>query len=209
MTSVTLTFDLWPWPSAWTPPLSMVITPEISWQYDYMWKGVTDRQTDGRTDARMERSVLRAARSQLKSLLKKEILHRMPGHGTPGLDWRSQPTASDQVPDKPRLPRYSAQIFIWTTRPCHNTELPFYGTNLEIPTLFTSTENAYMIRSECLLRAWLVQHISRIQIQIPEYILFRYGDSTNLVPQLFVCYEQRTGNSHTWCNILISNMDWL
>ena len=29
LTSVTLTFDLWPWPFAWTPLLSLVITPEI------------------------------------------------------------------------------------------------------------------------------------------------------------------------------------
>ena len=28
MTSVTLTFGLWPWPFAWTLPLSMVITPD-------------------------------------------------------------------------------------------------------------------------------------------------------------------------------------
>ena len=28
MTSVTLTFDLWPWPLAWTSRLSMVISPE-------------------------------------------------------------------------------------------------------------------------------------------------------------------------------------
>ena len=36
MTSVTLTFDLLPWPSAWTSRLSMIITPEnfrmIRWQ---------------------------------------------------------------------------------------------------------------------------------------------------------------------------------
>ena len=36
MTSVTLTFDLWPWPFAWTSRLSMLITPEnfrmIRWE---------------------------------------------------------------------------------------------------------------------------------------------------------------------------------
>ena len=65
LTSVTLTFDLWPWPYAWTSLLSLVITPEnfvmIRW-WEHSQKGVTDRQTDGRT----ERSVLRAAWSQLK-----------------------------------------------------------------------------------------------------------------------------------------------
>ena len=50
MTSVTLTFDLWPWPLAWVSCLSMVITPEnfkiIRWQ-EHCQKGVTDGQTDG------------------------------------------------------------------------------------------------------------------------------------------------------------------
>ena len=66
LTSVTLTFDLWPWPFAWTSLLSMLITPrklhddtmsETSWKRCH-------RQTDGQT----ERSVLRAAWSQLKIL---------------------------------------------------------------------------------------------------------------------------------------------
>ena len=53
LTSVPLTFDLWPWPFAWTSLLTMVITPEnfmmIRW-WEHGEKGVTDRQTDGRTD---------------------------------------------------------------------------------------------------------------------------------------------------------------
>ena len=53
MTSVTLTFDLWPWPFAWTSLLSLVITPEnfmmIRW-WEHGEKGVTDGQTDRRTD---------------------------------------------------------------------------------------------------------------------------------------------------------------
>ena len=54
LTSVTLTFDLWPWPFSWTSLLTMVITLKISWWYDdgnmvkKVWQ--TDRQTDGRTD---------------------------------------------------------------------------------------------------------------------------------------------------------------
>ena len=52
-TSVTLTFDLWPWPFAWTSLLTMVITPEnfimIRW-WEHGEKGVTDRQTDRRTE---------------------------------------------------------------------------------------------------------------------------------------------------------------
>ena len=70
MTSVTLTFDLWPWPFAWTLYLSMVITPEnfrMIRREEHCQKGVTDRQTDRRTDRQMEISVLRAALSQLKS----------------------------------------------------------------------------------------------------------------------------------------------
>ena len=58
MTSVTLTFDLWPF--AWTSLLSLVITPEnfmMIWWEEHCEKGVTDRQT-GIT-------ILRAAWSQL------------------------------------------------------------------------------------------------------------------------------------------------
>ena len=51
LTSVTLTFDLWPWPFAWTSLLSLVITPEIfmiiRW-WEHSEKGVTDRRTDGK-----------------------------------------------------------------------------------------------------------------------------------------------------------------
>ena len=73
MSSVTLTFDIWPWPFAWTSPLSLVITPEnvvVIRRQEHSEKGVTDRQTDrrtdGQTDIRTERGVLRAAWSQLK-----------------------------------------------------------------------------------------------------------------------------------------------
>ena len=69
LTSVALTFGLWPWPFAWTSLLSLVITPEnfvlIQWQ-EHSEKGVTDKQMDRRTDRRTERGVLRAAWSQLK-----------------------------------------------------------------------------------------------------------------------------------------------
>ena len=66
VTSVTLTFDLWPWPFAWTLLWSLVITPEnfvmIRW-WEHSQKGVTDRRTDRRTDAN---TICRAAWSQLK-----------------------------------------------------------------------------------------------------------------------------------------------
>ena len=81
VTSVTLTFDLWPWPFAWTLPWSVVITPEnfmmIQW-LEHNQKGVTDGQTDGRTDGRAdgrtdgqtdrrtENTIHRVAWSQLK-----------------------------------------------------------------------------------------------------------------------------------------------
>ena len=88
VTSVTLTFDLWPWPFAWTLPWSNVITPEnfmmIRW-WEHSQKGVTDGQTDrrtdgqtdrrtdgqtdGQTDRRTENTIHRAAWSQLKMLL--------------------------------------------------------------------------------------------------------------------------------------------
>ena len=48
-TSVTLTFDLWPWPFAWTLPWSLVITLEnfmmIRW-WEHSQKGVKDGRTD-------------------------------------------------------------------------------------------------------------------------------------------------------------------
>ena len=76
VTSVTLTFDLWPWPFAWTSLLSLVITPEnfmmIGW-WEHSQKGVTDRRTDGQTDGRTDRrtdwTIHRAAWSQLKIAL--------------------------------------------------------------------------------------------------------------------------------------------
>ena len=51
MSSVTLTFNLWPWPFAWMSHLSMVVYAEnfrmIRWQ-EHCQKGVTaDRRTDG------------------------------------------------------------------------------------------------------------------------------------------------------------------
>ena len=50
LTYVTLTFDLWPWPFAWTSLLSLVLTPEnfmmIRW-WEHSQNDVTDRQTDG------------------------------------------------------------------------------------------------------------------------------------------------------------------
>ena len=66
VTSVTLTFDLWPWPFAWTLLWSLVIAPEnfmmIRW-----WNIVKKvRQTDGRTDGQTENTICRAAWSQLK-----------------------------------------------------------------------------------------------------------------------------------------------
>ena len=67
LTSVTLTFDLWTWPFAWSSLLSMVITPEnfmmIRW---HCQKCVTDGRMDRQTTIRRDRSVLRDAWSQLK-----------------------------------------------------------------------------------------------------------------------------------------------
>ena len=69
VTPVTLTFDLWPWPFAWTSLLSLVITPRnfmmLRW-WEHSEKGVTDRRTDRRTDGRTEWAIHRAASSQLK-----------------------------------------------------------------------------------------------------------------------------------------------
>ena len=74
VTSVTLTFDLWPWPFAWTLPWSVVITPEnfvmIRW-WEQSQKGVTDRQTDGQTDRQvwwwLIESILRFCESSVQT----------------------------------------------------------------------------------------------------------------------------------------------
>ena len=60
MTSVTLTFDLWPWLFAWTSLLSLVISLAnfmmIQWSDGNRVKKVwrTDKRTDGQTDWRTE-----------------------------------------------------------------------------------------------------------------------------------------------------------
>ena len=69
VTSVALTFDLWPWPFAWTLPWSVVITPEnfmMIWWWEHsqkVWR------TDGQTDRQTENTIHRAAWSQLKKYL--------------------------------------------------------------------------------------------------------------------------------------------
>ena len=71
VTSLTLTFDLWPSPFAWTSLLSLVITPEnfmmIGW-WEHSQKGVTDRRTDRQTDGQTDWTIHRAAWSQLKTI---------------------------------------------------------------------------------------------------------------------------------------------
>ena len=44
LTSVTLTFDLWPWPFAWTSLLTMVITPENFMMIRWWEHGEQDRR---------------------------------------------------------------------------------------------------------------------------------------------------------------------
>ena len=59
VTSVTFTFDFWPWHFAWNLLWSLVITPEnfmmIRWweHSPKVWQ--TDRQTDGQTDGQTDR----------------------------------------------------------------------------------------------------------------------------------------------------------
>ena len=73
LTSVTLTFDLWPWPFAWTSLLTMVITPQnfmMIWWWENGEKGVTDGQTDRPTDGlNQSYSCLVAAKNDRAPLL--------------------------------------------------------------------------------------------------------------------------------------------
>ena len=68
VTSVTLTFDLWSRPFAWTSLLSLVITPENFIWYDdgNIVKNV--RRMDGQTDRQTDWTIHRAAWSQLKNI---------------------------------------------------------------------------------------------------------------------------------------------
>ena len=88
LTSVTLTFDLWPWPFAWTSLFTMVITPEnfmmIRW-WEHGEKGVTDGRTDRRTDRQTENTICRAAWSQLKTKL---TAHHLASCNHRKEDWR-------------------------------------------------------------------------------------------------------------------------
>ena len=67
LTSVTLTFDFWPWTFVSTSLLSMVIIPEnfmmIRW-WEHSQKGVTDKLTDGQTDRQTEPFIELLGRSQ-------------------------------------------------------------------------------------------------------------------------------------------------
>ena len=77
VTSVTLAFDLWPWPFAWTLRWSLVMIPEnfmmIRW-WEHSKKGVTaDGQTDRQTDGQTENTICRAAWSQLKTTTETSI----------------------------------------------------------------------------------------------------------------------------------------
>ena len=70
VTSATLTYDLWPWPLAWTSLLSLVITPEnfmMIWWLEHSQKGVTDGRTDW--------TIHRAAWSQLKMFQTKSFIY--------------------------------------------------------------------------------------------------------------------------------------
>ena len=69
LTSVILTFDLWPWPFARTLLFSLVISPENFMMircWEHSEKGVTDGRTGGQTDGQTGNTIWRAAWSQLK-----------------------------------------------------------------------------------------------------------------------------------------------
>ena len=65
---VTLKFDLWPWPFAWTSLLSMVITRDIFMMIRW-WEHSQKAVTDGRTDRQTDWTIHRAAWSQVKTRL--------------------------------------------------------------------------------------------------------------------------------------------
>ena len=85
VTSVTLTFDVWPWPFAWTLPWSLVITLEnfmmIRW-WEHSKKGVTDGQTVTRgfpsQRSSNEENVSIWWRHHAPRYMKRVVLHHVP-----------------------------------------------------------------------------------------------------------------------------------
>ena len=116
LTSVTLTFDFWPRPLAWTSLLSMVITPENSMMIrgqEHSEKVVTDRRIDKRT----ERSVLRAAWLQLKIRSNKSefYFHYFLGNITVHIKGKYQ---KDRMKTEGAYSIWTRQIWgIWQLRP--------------------------------------------------------------------------------------------
>ena len=77
LTSVILTFDLWPWTCAWTSLWSLVITQSWKFHDDTMMGTLSKRchrQADRRTDRQTNLVILKAAWSQLKIYFP-EIIH--------------------------------------------------------------------------------------------------------------------------------------
>ena len=91
--SVTLTFDLWPWPFAWTTRLSMVIIS--GWYDDRNIVKRCDERTDRRTDGQGERSVVRVAWLQLKCIIRSLVGHG--GERLVTLLWQCETFASEKL----------------------------------------------------------------------------------------------------------------
>ena len=128
VTSVTLNFDLWPWPFAWTLLWSLVITPEnfmmIRW-WEHSQKGVTDRQMDGRT----ENTICRAAWSQLKIIgllfyVTSSFVHHFIAIGEFKLELQSGNAQSGQI--QQFLKPYDLEIWQMT---CETIGHLFYATS--------------------------------------------------------------------------------
>ena len=69
LTSVTLTFDLWPWPFARISPLSLVITPKNVVMIRWWEHSEKASQTASQPDRQTDWTIHRAAWSQLKIIL--------------------------------------------------------------------------------------------------------------------------------------------
>ena len=133
VTSVTLSFDLWPWPFAWTLPWSNVITPEnfmmIQW-WEHSQKGVTDGQTDRQTDRRTENTIHRAAWSQLKICWAphsfKVVLETKPGGNilrTKGSHMCSQHATGKEITSHTSTTYLNYRGFLWLILATTKTEL--------------------------------------------------------------------------------------
>ena len=123
--SVALTFDLWPWPFAWTSLLSIVITPEnfmmIRWQ-EHCEKGVTDGWTDARIEVFLQllgrsRELVAAKNNTSPSLLDDTVKRGMKMYKWVMVMWLKRPRYKEKAAYETATGIVNATVYIDFTVP--------------------------------------------------------------------------------------------